>query len=81
MITINDDDLPIVAAGKIITGEKPYKPTPLERVACTIISGNAHTADKIDMFSLQEIKEIVDYLLVYYNAQIELRESCGEGEK
>ena len=81
MITINDDDLPIVAAGKIITGKKPYKPTPLERVACTVIFGDAHAADKIDMFSLQEIKEIADYLLVYYNAQIELRKSCGEGEK
>ena len=81
MITINDDDLPIVAAGKIITGEKPYKPTPLERMACIIISGDAHTAETIDMFDLEEIKEIAFHLLTYYNSQIELRESCGEGEK
>ena len=58
MVEIYDTDLPITVADKIITGTKP----------CVAIP-----AESIDMFSIDEIKEIVDYLMVYY-------ESHKEGE-
>ena len=51
MIEINDTDLPITVAEKIITGTKPY-------VTALKVT--------IDMFSVDEIKEIADYLMLYY---------------
>lgn len=51
MIQINDEDLPITVAEKIINGTMPSNSTPT-----------------IDMFDLEEIKEIADYLIVYYDA-------------
>lgn len=51
MIQINDNDLPITVAEKIINGTKPYNPS-----------------DTQDMFDIEEIKEIADYLIVYYQA-------------
>ena len=56
MIKIEDDDLPIEAARKIITGTKP----------------NGHFTEILgtekDMFSLEEIGEIAGYLQVYYDS-------------
>lgn len=54
MIEINDTDLPITVAEKIITGTKPYV-----------------ASDTVDMFSLEEIKEIADYLMMYYESHKE----------
>lgn len=31
------------------------------------ITGNENDVNEIDMFDLEEIKEIADYLMVYYN--------------
>lgn len=67
MITINDNDLPITVAEKIIKGTKPYNPTPLAKAVAKAITGNENDVNEIDMFSLEEIKEIADYLMVYYN--------------
>lgn len=66
MIQINDNDLPITAAEKIINGTKPYNPTDLMKAISKAITGNEYSSDTQDMFDLEEIKEIADYLMVYY---------------
>ena len=73
MIEINDTDLPITAAEKIITGTKPYIASPLTKAVVKAITGSETASDTMDMFGLEEIKEIADYLMVYY-------ESHKEGE-
>ena len=75
MIEIEDNDLPIEAAEKIITGTKPYTATPLTKAVVKAITGNESDIEKIDMFSdmfsFDEIKEIADYLMVYYESHKE----------
>lgn len=66
MIQINDSDLPIVVAEKIINGTKPYNPTEMMKALSKAITGNE--CDTQDMFDLEEIKEIADYLMVYYQS-------------
>ncbi len=66
MIQINDSDLPITAAEKIINGTKPYNPTEMIKALSKAITGNE--CDTQDMFDLEEIKEIADYLIVYYES-------------
>lgn len=67
MIQIDDNDLPITVAEKIIRGTKPYNPTPLTKAIAKAITGNENDANETDMFDLEEIKEIADYLMCYYN--------------
>lgn len=73
MIEIYDTDLPITVADKIITGTKPYVATQLTRAIAKVITGSETAAESIDMFDIDEIKEIAEYLMVYY-------ESHKEGE-
>lgn len=68
MIEIADNDLPITVAEKIINGTKPYNPTPAMKIITKAITGDECNCDTEDMFSLEEIKEIADYLMVYYNS-------------
>lgn len=70
MIQIEDNDLPITVAQKIIKGVKPYKPAPAVKALATALTGDEHSVDTQDMFSLEEIKEIADYLMVYYQSHI-----------
>lgn len=65
MITIEDYDLPIVAAKKIICGTRPYNASPLEKAFAKAITGDETAGETQDMFSLEEIEEIADYLMVY----------------
>lgn len=73
MITINDYDSPIMAAQKIIHGTRKEKISPAAAALKSLVAGTAISegdpleADT-DMFELEEIKEIADYLMVYYNA-------------
>jgi len=71
MIEINDNDLPITVAEKIITGTKPYNPTPMMKAMVKAITGSETSADTVDMFELEEIKEIADYLMMYYESHKE----------
>jgi hypothetical protein len=71
MIEINDTDLPITVAEKIITGTKPYVATPLTKAVVKAITGSETASNTEDMFDLEEIKEIADYLMVYYNSHKE----------
>lgn len=66
MIQINDNDLPITVAEKIIKGVKPNKPTPFMKSLSKAMTGDEHAIETVDMFDLEEIKEISDYLIVYY---------------
>lgn len=66
MIQIEDNDLPITAAVKIIRGTKPYNPTPMMKAMSKAITGEDNNTQ--DMFSREEIKEIADYLMVYYDS-------------
>lgn len=68
MIQINDNDLPITVANKIITGVKPNNPTEFMKSLAEAITGDKHASESVDMFDLEEIKEIADYLIVYYEA-------------
>ena len=68
MIQINDNDLPITAAEKIIRGIRPNNPTPLMKSLAKAVTGDEHASDSVDMFDLEEIKEIADYLMIYYEA-------------
>ena len=68
MIQIEDKDMPIVVAEKIIAGIKPYNPTPLMKSFAKAVTGDENASNTQDMFSLEEIKEIADYLMVYYNS-------------
>jgi hypothetical protein len=68
MIEIKDTDLQITVAEKIITGTKQYNATPLTKAVVKALTGDEKAGDTVDMFSLQEIKEIADYLMVYYES-------------
>ena len=65
MITIEDYDLPIVVAKKIICGTKPYNGIPLAKALAKAITGDETAGETQDMFSIEEIEEIAEYLMVY----------------
>jgi hypothetical protein len=71
MIQIDDFDLPIQVAEKIIGGTKDVPVSMLDKAAYRAFTGKelGETAHR-DMFELEEIKEIADYLMVYYQAHI-----------
>lgn len=70
MITINDTDSPIEVAAKIVNGTKKGE----------VVTGSMMTYHKeegeVDMFDVNEIKEIADYLKMFYKNNRYL-----EGEK
>ena len=66
MFVINDNDLPITVAYKIITGVKPYKATSFEKAFVKAITGDEATTR--DMFSIEEIAEIAAYLNDYLSS-------------
>lgn len=68
MIQINDNDLPITVAEKIVRGTKPNETTEAMKALAKAITGNENACDTVDMFDLEEIKEIADYLMVYYES-------------
>ncbi len=65
MITINDYDLPITAAQKIITGTRENNgKTAFEKAVKGSFGIDLSTTP--DMFNIEEIREIALYLLVFY---------------
>lgn len=64
MFEIKDDDLPITVAQKIIVGTKPVTLSPVMKAAAKALTGIEHDGTD-DMFSLDEIEEIADYLKAY----------------
>jgi hypothetical protein len=70
MIIIQDYDEPLEVASKITTAVRldTSKDTPLEGLAKALTGNNSKTER---MYSLEEIKEIADYLAVYYFSHVE----------
>lgn len=68
MIQINDNDSPITAAQKIIHGIKAAAWTPASKLGYILATGEAPKENQceVDMFTVEEIREIADYLLTYY---------------
>lgn len=64
MIEIKDSDLPITVAQKIIAGTKPLTLNPMQKAAAKALTG-IEPDGTTDMFSLDEIDEIADYLKKY----------------
>jgi len=69
MIQIDDFDLPIQVAEKIIGGMKEQPASMLDKAAYKAFTGK-ELGEKVhrNMFDIEEIKEIADYLMVYYQA-------------
>lgn len=69
MIQIDDFDLPIQVAEKIIGGIKEVPASMLDKAVYKTFTGEelGETMHR-DMFDLEEIKEIAGYLMVYYDA-------------
>lgn len=69
MIQIDDFDLPIQVAEKIISGTKEAPASMLDKAVYKAFAGKeiGETVQR-DMFELEDIKEIADYLMVYYQA-------------
>ena len=65
MIAINDNDMPITVAEKLITGTKPYNPTEVVKKLSKLITGDESSSDTMDMFSVEELQEIARYLMVF----------------
>ena len=65
MIQIDDYDLPITAAQKIITGTRLSTASELAKTVAKCFTGIDSAGDTEDMFTLDEIGEIADYLRVY----------------
>lgn len=71
MIQIDDYDLPITAAEKIIRGTRPAIRSALaQAVVNSMIKNGIVPQDKVgydteDMFDLEELEEIAQYLTVY----------------
>ena len=70
MIEISDMDLPITVAEKIINGTKPNTGigSDLSKAIAKAFTGSEDAGATQDMFSIDEIKELADYLIVYYEA-------------
>lgn len=64
MIKINDNDLPITVAEKLITGKRPYEAAPVVKAVAKAVTGK-DPEEEVDMFSDEELKEIAQYLWVY----------------
>ena len=65
MIEITDNDMPITVAEKIINGTKSFDASPVAKAIHKALTGNDNPV--MDMFSLNDIKEIADYLMIYVN--------------
>jgi len=69
MITIEDNDFPIDVARKIILGTKPLDLSEFQkRLRGFVLPESIKDDETMDMFDLEEIKEIADYLMVYYSS-------------
>ncbi len=68
MIQIEDNDIPITVAQKIINGMKHLTVTPLIKFGTLLRKGEAPEVGEqteIHMFSDHEIREIAEYLMTY----------------
>ena len=68
MIQIDDNDSPITVAGKLVWGTKSVEMTPVRKAGIIIATGkvpeDGNTCED-DMFSVEELKEIAEYLMIF----------------
>ena len=69
MIQINDYDQPIQVAQKLVTGTKIVTLNTIQKAVRSVMVNDNSAEVEFDMFSLEEIKEIIDYLMIYYKAR------------
>ena len=75
MIIIEDNDFPVEVAVKIIKGTKPAELNELQRRMRGYLLPESLTDDQtMDMFTLEELREIAEHLIVYYNSH------CMDGD-
>lgn len=66
MIQIDDNDMPITVAEKLIHATRSYKPTsPLEKAITKAVTGDENAMRTVDMFDENELREIIGYIEVY----------------
>ena len=71
MITIEDNDFPVDVAAKIIKGTKPAELNELQkRMRGCLLPESLKDDQTMDMFTLEELREIAEYLMVYYNSHL-----------
>lgn len=70
MIVIEHFDLPITVADKIVRGTRPSNNSDTIKAMAKALTGIVDAGETEDMYSLEDIKEIADYLTVYYNNHI-----------
>lgn len=68
MIQINDYDQPIQVAQKLVTGTKIVTLNTIQKTIRSVMVNDNSAEAEFDMFSLEEIKEIIDHLTIYYKA-------------
>lgn len=68
MIQIDDNDIPIEVAQKIINGTAEVEASMVDKAMMRTFGCKEVDTVHRDMFSIAEIKEIAGYLLVYCNA-------------
>lgn len=69
MIVIEDNDFPVDAAAKIIKGTRPAELNELQkRMRGYLLPESLKDDQTMDMFTIEEIREIAEHLMVYYNA-------------
>lgn len=71
MILIKDTDMPITVAEKLVNGTKPCEASPVSKAIAKAICGDDSKACEADMFTVKELKEIADYLIIYYETHKE----------
>lgn len=74
MITIEDYDLPITVAQKIVTGRKPKDRDAWSRFMKAVALQDPQVVEEdalktVDMFSLDEVEEITRHLIIFIEAQ------------
>ena len=79
MFTVEDCDMPIDVAQKLIKGRKRVNKTDVQIWASKVFSKTATDSPdddtfEADMFDTDEIREIADYLIAFCNAR---ERSCG----
>ena len=75
MIQINDNDLPITVAQKLIAGTREPN-NKIEEVLNKTFGGEG----KPDMFTEDELREIADYIYVYLKHNGEVQNDRGKTE-
>ena len=66
MIQIENNDLPVTVAQKLITATKTVNATPLHKAAYKSIFGEeCGETVEVDMFSDDDLREIADHLYAY----------------